>query len=80
MSYCRFIEGDAYVFRTFDDRLCCCGCIFGNEQMFDTEQAMLDHLAAHTAAGHDIPADAIERLTEERDATARANPEREDRA
>lgn len=59
MSYCRFLEGDVYVFMSVGGWLECCACSLSPETSFsvqcDSTQSMLDHLDAHRAAGHYIP-------------------------
>ena len=61
MSYCRFSFADIYIFMSTDGYLECCACILhdGGSQTFDSTQAMVDHIAEHRAAGHDVP-DGIE--------------------
>jgi len=78
MSYCRFIEADAYIFGTtipdVGDVLECCGCRLSADgepafAYFTTEDAMLAHIAEHREAGHFIPSDVDARLISERDGT-----------
>ena len=59
MSYARFSYADVYVFMSTSGHLECCGCILGDQWAYDSTQAMVDHLAEHRAAGHDVP-DGIE--------------------
>ena len=59
MSYARFSYADVYVFMSTSGHLECCGCILGDQWVFDSTQGMVDHLAEHRAAGHDVP-DGIE--------------------
>lgn len=59
MAYSRFSYADVYVFMSTSGYLDCCGCILGGPSAFDSTQAMVDHLAEHRAAGHDVP-DGIE--------------------
>lgn len=79
MSYCRFSNGDVYMYPTINGIECCAckltkmkyyeknGITIGmhSNVLFDTsEQAML-HLEEHIKAGHSVPKYAIERLKEE---------------
>lgn len=71
MSYCRFANGDAYVFRNLHGELECCACRltpagewFGTYTTEDPA-SMLKHLERHKQAGHRIPQAAIERLRSE---------------
>lgn len=59
MAYARFSFADVYVFMSSSGHLECCGCSLGDQWAFDSTQAMVDHLAEHRAAGHDVP-DGIE--------------------
>lgn len=60
MSYARFSYADVYVFMSSSGHLECCGCILGDYSVTcDSTQEMVDHLAEHRAAGHDVP-DGIE--------------------
>lgn len=59
MAYSRFSYCDVYVYMSVRGHLECCGCILGDQWVFDSTQAMVDHLAEHRAAGHDVP-DGIE--------------------
>jgi len=55
MAYARFSHADVYVFMSTSGHLECCACRLGDEWAFDSTQAMVDHLAAHRAAGHNVP-------------------------
>lgn len=55
MAYSRFTGADVYVFMSSAGHLECCGCRLGNQWEFGSTQAMVDHLAEHRAAGHDVP-------------------------
>lgn len=62
MSYCRFPEGDVYVFLSVWGHLECCACSIesaknGNLSSFEafTTDSMVSHLKEHQAAGHDVP-------------------------
>lgn len=37
MSYCRFIEGDVYIFFSTDNKLECCGCSLQKREWVDDE-------------------------------------------
>lgn len=57
MAYARFSDtSDVYVFAHVNLHLQCCGCLLGDEWDFDSTQAMVEHLAQHRAAGHQVPA------------------------
>jgi hypothetical protein len=62
MSYCRFGQADVYVYLDARGYLACCGCILGDEWEFHSTDAMVEHLNAHTAAGHDVPSSVIPAL------------------
>lgn len=59
MSYCRFLEGDVYVFMSVGGHLQCCACILDIEDWHSFEakstQEMVDHLKEHRGAGHHVP-------------------------
>ena len=58
MSYARFgADSDVYVFVRNNGSLCCCSCsrLAGDDFDASSTAAMLDHLAAHRAAGHLVP-------------------------
>jgi hypothetical protein len=59
VSYARFGYADVYVFMSTTGHLECCGCILGDQWVYGSTQAMVDHLAEHRAAGHSVP-DGIE--------------------
>lgn len=59
MSYSRFSGFDVYVFMDVYGSLQCCGCLLDDQWHYDSTQAMVDHLAEHRAAGHNVP-DGIE--------------------
>lgn len=60
MSYSRFSNADVYVFMSVEGHLECCGCWLNEHSVHcDSTQEMVDHLAEHRAAGHDVP-DGIE--------------------
>lgn len=59
MAYARFSYADVYVFMNVGGYLDCCGCILGGPSRHDTTAGMVEHLANHRAAGHDVP-DGIE--------------------
>lgn len=67
MSYARFSYADVYVFLSCYGELDCCGCWL-QEAMpdepttFTTTVGMLEHLAKHAAAGHDVPTESIDAL------------------
>ena len=67
MAYSRFSYADVYVFMSVEGHLECCGCILGDQWGFDSTQAMVDHLAEHRAAGHDVPDIEAELWADDRD-------------
>lgn len=72
MSYCRFSDGDVYLYPTTGGLIQCCSCRLtpkdkgwhDNVNFYSPEDA-LKHLVDHKNAGHDVPDDAIDRLKEE---------------
>ena len=65
MSYCRFCEGDVYLFADVAGGWSCCGCRLPLPHHFDTRQETLDHLLYHRSEGHKVPQHAIDRLNRE---------------
>ena len=64
MSYCRFSEGDVYMYATFDDKIvcCCCRLISEKDRWGNAEDVILwnskeawKHLKEHIYAGHKVP-------------------------
>jgi len=55
MAYARFSNADVYVFMSTSGHLECCGCHLGEQWAFDSTAAMVEHLAEHRAAGHNVP-------------------------
>lgn len=55
MSYARFSYANVYVFASTSGFLECCGCWLGDQWDYGSTQEMVDHLAEHRAAGHDVP-------------------------
>ena len=66
MSYCRFLEGDVYVFMSVGGHLECCACILDIEDWHSFEakstQEMIDHLEEHKKVGHFVPWGVVEHL------------------
>ena len=72
MSYCRFSDGDVYMYPHINGVIQCCSCRLSPigkgwfaDDNFKSPKEALAHLEAHIAVGHDVPQDAIERLREE---------------
>ena len=69
MSYCRFLDGDAYIYGDMDGGIVCCGCRLNGGPMnnftADGPMEMLAHVEEHQAAGHDIPRHTVDRLEHE---------------
>lgn len=55
MSYSRFSFADVYVYMDVNGTLACCGCSLSDQWYYRSTQAMVDHLAEHRTAGHDVP-------------------------
>lgn len=74
MSYCRFSEGDVYLYHD-GSRYCCCSCGlnkllpsgFHESTYLDTPQDTYEHMLKHKTAGHDFPESVLEELKEEMD-------------
>lgn len=64
MSYARKSYCDVYVFLSVGGHLECCMCDLPGPSTFTaaTTDAMVAHLDAHRAAGHDVPEDTYEGL------------------
>lgn len=68
VSYARFSYADVYVYMDVGGYLSCCGCwLVGmeGEWAYHSTQDMIDHLAEHRAAGHNVPADIEDSLRED---------------
>lgn len=74
MSYCRFSEGDVYVYKDAMGGFTCAACALStsysshglpHSQNFTTRAGLYGHLLAHEDAGHDVPNGAFVRLREE---------------
>ncbi len=70
MSYCRFSEGDVYMYPHVDGGIRCCGCLLNepnddHDPHFDHPEHALEHLYAHERSGHKVPSRAYNRLREE---------------
>ena len=66
MSYCRFGDGDVYVYESILGTFVCDRCkLTAGDFMSGTRSGMIAHLEEHIEAGHDVPAYAIERLRAE---------------
>lgn len=69
MSYCRFVEADAYIFEHVGGFWQCCACLLSEEDWGNvdcaTRNEMLSHISLHRKAGHYIPEYVDERLKEE---------------
>lgn len=70
MSYCRFLEADAYIYDDSIYGIICCGCSMGVDGNFIAGynyDLMLQHISEHRAQKDFIPLDVDERLRFERD-------------
>ena len=74
MAYCRFSNGDVYMFDSLSDmKIVCFACrLTPKDQygvhgvvLFNTRKEALNHLEEHIDAGHEVGAGAIRRLREE---------------
>ena len=69
MSYCRFIEADAYIYDDINQGIICCMCSLKNSNFvagYDYD-LMLNHIEDHRIVGDYIPEYVDERLKEEKD-------------
>lgn len=73
MAYCRFTDGDVYVYESERGIECCAcrfegyneGAILPRSRVLATPADAVAHLLEHRMAGHDIPQDAIDELQAE---------------
>ena len=68
MSYCRFSEGDVYMYPDSFGAIICCGCNLLRaitSSVFWTPEEALEHLEEHRKAGHTVPERAFNRLRKE---------------
>lgn len=64
MSYCRWGQGDVYLFSD-GIQIFCSLCTIEKERSFKTRTAAIEHLRLHRLLGHDVPESAFEKLQEE---------------
>jgi len=64
MAYCRFSDGDVYLYHHTDGYVECCACGLqsNNNLKLASFEAAIEHLYQHRAAGHAFPEEAIEWL------------------
>lgn len=71
MSYCRFLEADAYIYDDVNYGIICCFCWTvpdsGNFIAGYDYDMMLNHISEHRSAGDYIPTRVDEELIKERD-------------
>jgi phosphotransferase system IIA component len=67
MSYCRFSDGDVYLYYSVKGMFVCCGCLLheGKNVEMDTLFETIKHLNKHVEKGDKVPEYAFERLKEE---------------
>lgn len=67
MSYCRFSDGDVYLYASVDGDWECCMCWLTGDLVVSlkTLEEVKEHLEAHVAAGHNVPSYALERVNQE---------------
>lgn len=67
MAYCRFSDGDVYLYYSIGDIYVCCGCSLheGENVEMDTLFEAIRHLDTHVEKGDKVPEYAFERLEEE---------------
>ena len=69
MSYCRFLEGDVYMFMSVEGRIECMCCSLKGEEdppsTFYSRREAIKHLEAHKAKGDEVPTHAFQRLRRE---------------
>ena len=75
MAYCRFGDGDLYVYLHVDGALTCCGCLlgridesgYGRSFYAKSTDEMIRHVGEHVTAGHDVPVSLIAELEADRE-------------
>jgi hypothetical protein len=67
MSYCRFSDGDVYMYPSVEGVTCCaCRLQSSSETIYmETKEEALEHLILHQERGDSVPQYAFERLMEE---------------
>lgn len=75
MSYCRFSDGDVYMYSSFSiGKIVCCACRLNKKDrrggwqtdtILNSSKEALNHLKEHIYAGHKVPKYAADRLKEE---------------
>jgi hypothetical protein len=74
MAYCRWGDGDLYIYEDARGGLTCCGCKLQEQPPagFDgasfncsTRSAMIAHIDEHRAAGHEVQKGVVDALREE---------------
>lgn len=68
MSYCRFSDGDVYIYHHVNGFLECCGCkLAGYKGCFTTKsrERMLQHIQMHKRVNHKVGRGAQSRLKRE---------------
>lgn len=65
MAYCRFSEGDVYLYRNAIGIFVCSGCKLRDTTYLADYAAALAHLREHVAAGHRVPQEAFDELVAE---------------
>lgn len=68
MSYCRFGEGDVYLYHSSGGGFVCCECSLDSKsrwKRFPSRRRALAHLLRHKAVGQRVPARALSRLKAE---------------
>ena len=66
MAYCRFSDGDVYIFPHVAGGFECCGCALHETSWgCETRLEMMQHMREHKMAGHRVPYSAIERIAVE---------------
>jgi hypothetical protein len=67
MSYCRFSDGDVYVFLDIHGYFSCCGCFLDKDRPYPTTEDIIIHLREHEAAGHYVPEFTFQSLEADRE-------------
>ena len=68
MSYCRFDEGDLYIYPSGANSIICTGCGAGDKDFVTTSHSkMLEHIIQHLKKGASVPIYAAQRLFREMD-------------
>ena len=71
MAYCRFSDGDVYLYHSNTGGIVCCHCrlkedpFSGDDPIFSRRKEVLVHIDEHRKAGHRVPKKADNTLRQE---------------